>query len=268
MPPESAIEKKYQEGIDALTPAERVARCAAMFDWTREQIARQILADEGERDPELLKWKVALRLYANEPFVCRLIQRKLADVSVETFQKTLAKLVAILERHQIRFHLTGGLTGTAYGEPRMTQDIDLVVDPAQISLSLDDFLDSLAESDFMFDESAIREAVNAASMFQLLDEREVLKLDIYPRELIEGELSRSEMMEIFEGAMLPVVSRVDAAASKLAWISKGSHKSRRDLRAIHRGASQQQQAELAVLAEKLELGELLAEVLSEPDEME
>ena len=34
-------------------------------------------------------------------------------------------------------------------------------------------------------------------MFQLLDEREVLKLDVYPRELIEGELSRSETLEIF-----------------------------------------------------------------------
>lgn len=46
---------------------------------------------------------------------------------VEVFQKTLTKLTLILHRHEIRFHLTGGLTGTAYGEPRMTQDIDIVV---------------------------------------------------------------------------------------------------------------------------------------------
>ena len=67
--------------------------------------------------------------------------------------------------------------------------------------------------------------------------------------------------------MLPVVCRVDAAASKLVWISKGSHKSRRDLRAIHRGANHVQQAEIASFAEKLGLDDLLAEVLTESDEI-
>ena len=186
---------------------------------------------------------------------------------VDTFQQTLAKIVAIFTRHEIRFHLTGGLTSTAYGEPRMTQDIDLVIDPDQTCRVLDDFIKSLAVSDFMFDESSLREAVKNGGMFQLLDEREVLKLDIYPRELIAGELSRSEFLEIFEGTMLPVVCRVDAAASKLVWISKGSHKSRRDLRAIHRGANHVQQAEIASFAEKLGLDDLLAEVLTESDEI-
>jgi hypothetical protein len=69
-------------------------------------------------------------------------------------------------------------------------------------------------------------------MFQLLDDVESLKLDIYPRELIEGELQRSVQLEVFEDLILPVVSRADAAESKLIWISKGSHKSRRDLRRI------------------------------------
>ena len=50
-------------------------------------------------------------------------------------------------------------------------------------------------------------------------------MDVYAR-----ELSRSESHEVFEGQMLSVVSRQDAAISKLLWISKGSHKSRRDFR--------------------------------------
>ncbi len=76
-----SIESQYQDSIDALSPAERVARSAAMFVWTREQIARQIVAEEGELDAETLKWKVALRLYGNEPGVRRLIEQKLSDVS-------------------------------------------------------------------------------------------------------------------------------------------------------------------------------------------
>lgn len=46
---------------------------------------------------------------------------------------------------------------------------------------------------------------------------EALKIDIYPREMIPGELDRSALLEIFEGMQIPVVSRPDAAAaSKLA----------------------------------------------------
>lgn len=64
-----------------MTPAERVARSAAMFQWTRDQLARQIIAERGPTDTESLKWLVALRLYGNEASVREMIERKLADVS-------------------------------------------------------------------------------------------------------------------------------------------------------------------------------------------
>lgn len=187
---------------------------------------------------------------------------------VDVFRSTLAKLTKILHLHKIRFHLTGGLTGTAYGEPRMTQDIDVVIDPVLAQSRVDALVRSFAESDFMFDEDSMRRAVASGDLFQLLDEQEALKLDIYPREMIPGELDRSEQLEIFEGVILPVVSRVDAAASKLVWISKGSHKSRRDLRAIFRNANDAQQGEIHSTAEKLNMVELLAEVLTESDEID
>jgi hypothetical protein len=185
----------------------------------------------------------------------------------EVFRQTVAKLKSILDRHQIRFHLTGGLTGTAYGEPRMTQDVDVVIDPARSQLTINDLVHSLAESDFMYDEESTRTAIGEGGMFQLLDLTESLKLDVYPRELIPGELNRSVSMEIFEGEYLPVVSRVDAAASKLIWVSKGSHKSRRDFRAIFRNADEEGQEQIRGVVEELGLTELFNEVLHESDEI-
>ena len=79
--PVSTVELKYQQGIAALTPAQRVARSAALFAWTRDQIARQIVAEHGDIDSESLRWHVALRLYGSEPSVRHLIERKLSDVS-------------------------------------------------------------------------------------------------------------------------------------------------------------------------------------------
>jgi hypothetical protein len=150
----------------------------------------------------------------------------------------------------------------------MTQAIDVVIDPMAIQERVDEFIDSLASSDFMFSEETARHAIATGDLFQLLDQQECPKLDIYPREMIPGELERSEMLEIFEGQELPVVSRVDAAASKLIWISKGSHKSRRDLRAIIRNCTQEQIALVPQHAVDFQLLQLLDDVLAEPDEIQ
>jgi len=80
-PADISVEMEYQRRIDALSPAERVARSAAMFQWTREQIAMQIVAEHGSIPDELLKWHVALRLYGREPVVRKMIEQKIADVS-------------------------------------------------------------------------------------------------------------------------------------------------------------------------------------------
>jgi hypothetical protein len=186
---------------------------------------------------------------------------------IETFRTTIGKITQILNKYKISFHLTGGITSVAYGEPRMTQDVDIVVDNKAIGTQLDIFLDSLRTSDFLFDETAIRIAIDKKQMFQLLDSVEVLKLDIYPRELIPGELERSNSLELFDGITLPIASLPDTAISKLIWISKGSHKSRRDLRHLIRIATLDQRQAINKLAIAFSLGDLLSEVLSESDEI-
>ncbi|QDU26388.1 hypothetical protein ETAA8_14660 [Anatilimnocola aggregata] len=80
------IEEEYNTLIYSLTPRERIARSAAMFQWMREMIGRQICQEQAEfgskeLTAEELKWRIALRVYAAEPAVVALIQRRLADVS-------------------------------------------------------------------------------------------------------------------------------------------------------------------------------------------
>ncbi len=75
------IEAIYNERIASMSPAERVARSAAMFQWTREQLARQIVRECGEMDTETLKLQVALRLYGSEPEVRALIEDELDRIS-------------------------------------------------------------------------------------------------------------------------------------------------------------------------------------------
>ena len=76
----NSVELKYQERINALTPKERVARATSIFQWTREAIARQIVADLGPISSEQLKWLVALRQYGTETATGKMIQKVLENV--------------------------------------------------------------------------------------------------------------------------------------------------------------------------------------------
>ena len=185
----------------------------------------------------------------------------------DILRHTVSRLVGILQCHGVRFHLTGGITRIAYGEPRMTQDVDVVVENMAIARAMEPFITSAEQAGFLLDSDSVRRAVADRSMFQLFDMSEALKIDVYPRELVPGELDRSTLLEVFEGMPLPVASRSDAAASKLAWAAKGSHKSRRDLRQIVRQMASAERSELDRLAGLLGLGGLLADVLAEPDEL-
>jgi len=186
---------------------------------------------------------------------------------VEAFQRTVEKFVAIVTPLQIPFHITGGSISSAYGEPRLTQDIDIVVSPEQTMLHLESLIDAVRGSDFLYTESVIRHSVKTGDLFQLLDTKESLKLDIYPRELIPGELSRSETAELFNGVFLPIVSRTDAAVSKLIWVDKGSHRSRRDFRSIFRNCNVDQQQSIRDVAVSFGLQSLVELLLSESDEI-
>lgn len=186
----------------------------------------------------------------------------------EIFREPLLKLVAVLNKYAIPFHLTGGVTSIVYGEPRMTQDIDIVVDPDTFHRHLAEVTAEIDRAGFLVDPQSLNKAVQTGGMFQLLDPWEALKLDIYLRQLIPGELSRSVKFEVFKDAPLPIVSRADAVLSKLIWVSKGSHKSRHDLRQIYSGCDNAERSQIDRIAGDLKLTGLLGELLSESDEFE
>jgi hypothetical protein len=75
------IEIEYRKRIDAMSPREKMARSAAMFAWTKQQMERQLRIANPEFSDEQLKWHVALRLYEHEPEIVKLIEEQLRRVS-------------------------------------------------------------------------------------------------------------------------------------------------------------------------------------------
>jgi hypothetical protein len=180
---------------------------------------------------------------------------------------TVRRISEMLRRFSIGFHVTGGVACSYHGEPRFTQDIDIVIDPAAARARLEDLLRAM-DGVFLVDPSLARAAVARGGVFQALDLASFFKVDIYPRELIPGELGRAEPCELFPGVVVALVSHVDAILSKLIWVQKGSHRSRRDVRTLQASLDERHTHELTDRAKAMHLERLLGEVLSEsePDE--
>lgn len=84
----SLVEQAYQDSIDAMTPAEKFARMVALNGWARWNIARIITEESGPLPPEVLKWRVALWIYGNEPECRKLIKEQLSRISGESTEQT------------------------------------------------------------------------------------------------------------------------------------------------------------------------------------
>ena len=74
------VEQQYNSKMDALSPQERIARCAAMLKWTRDLLARQVTSELGAISDERLKWEVAKRMYGSDPAANAIIDQRLKDV--------------------------------------------------------------------------------------------------------------------------------------------------------------------------------------------
>jgi hypothetical protein len=136
-------------------------------------------------------------------------------------QSELLKLVARrLEAAGIEYMITGSVVSSLHGEPRATHDIDVVLairsTAAAVAASLKA---AFPEPDFYLDETAVRDAIAARGMFNLIDAREGDKVDFWL--LTDDAFDRARFerryVERFEDARFPVSRPEDTILMKLRW---------------------------------------------------
>ena len=144
-------------------------------------------------------------------------------------QELLKLVIARLHEAGIEYMLTGSLASSLQGEPRATHDIDLVVAirgvPGDI---VSTFLRAFADQKFYLVEHAIRSAIDASSMFNMIDTVEGNKVDFWVLSddaFDQARFSRRALEE-FDGVPLRVSRPEDTILMKLRWaeLSGGSEK--------------------------------------------
>jgi len=130
--------------------------------------------------------------------------------------KVLKIVVKRLESARIPYMITGSIAANFYTTPRMTRDIDIVIEVEEKDAET---LFSLFSSDFYADKNSIRNAIHNKQIFNIIHSEGIVKVDFIIRKdtnyrNLEFKNRRSI---VFEGQKIFIASPEDLILSKLFW---------------------------------------------------
>jgi hypothetical protein len=147
----------------------------------------------------------------------------------------LAYVVGALDAAGIPHMLVGSVASSFHGEPRTTQDIDLVIDPS--AEQIDRLVGSIDRTRYYVDEGSARDALANHSSFNIIDTTTGGKIDLLVRR--DRPFSRSEFDRRRAATLLDadvfLATAEDVILAKLEWAGDPpSERQLRDVAAIMR----------------------------------
>lgn len=136
-------------------------------------------------------------------------------------ESTLRLAVETLNELGIPYMVTGSLASAFYGEPRSTQDVDIVV-PAD-EARLQHLAERLRDAGLYCDEGAVSEAVSLKGMFNAVDPTSGWKIDfIVLKETAFGQAAfEGRAISELGGVLLHLIRAEDVVVAKLEWAKLG-----------------------------------------------
>ncbi|MFN3561243.1 MAG: hypothetical protein ACK4XY_08650 [Chloroherpetonaceae bacterium] len=134
-----------------------------------------------------------------------------------------------LNSRGISYMLTGSMAMNLYAEPRMTRDLDIVLELSTTDVSL---LLTLFEPDYYISQEEINLALRTMGMFNLIHQASVTKIDCIIKKTDAyslGAFSRRKKMNI-DGFEVDVICKEDLIIAKLLWLKEtDSGQQKRDI---------------------------------------
>jgi len=175
----------------------------------------------------------------------------------------LQKVIGLFEHLSISYLVTGSVASMAYGEPRLTNDIDIVAD---IRLShIPGLLAAFPKEDYYIDEEMIKDAIYRIGQFNIIHPASGLKIDVIIKQDVLFDQSRFERIrKIYPGPYsADFASPEDVMIKKMEYYKLGgSEKHLRDITGIFRVSGESLDKEyISQWVTKLDLKEIWNMVL-------
>lgn len=132
-----------------------------------------------------------------------------------TTTEFLAAIVQRLDASEIPHMVAGSVASSHHGEPRSTQDIDLVIDPSRAQLVR--FVELFEPNRFYVNDALA--ALDRRDLFNVIEPSTGFKADLMIRKdrpFSRAEVARRESVEIV-GVMTAVATAEDTILAKLEW---------------------------------------------------
>jgi hypothetical protein len=147
--------------------------------------------------------------------------------------RALAAIAVALDALSVKWAIGGSLASAAHGEPRATNDVDIIAlldEGSAVELA------KRLEKDFYADPESARSAVRSRGSFNVIDSKSFIKIDIFipsPGPMGAGQLDRRQTLEILTGVpALPILGPEDTILQKLRWYRLGGEVSDRQWRDV------------------------------------
>jgi hypothetical protein len=140
----------------------------------------------------------------------------------------------VLDRLQIPYALVGSFASSIWGEPRMTLDIDFVVQLRELHVPA--LIEAFPENEFYVSRSAIDQAIADAGQFNVIHPRSGHKIDFMVLEAsaqTPPQIARRIEIDLAAGCPAYVAAPDDIIVAKLRYfLDGGSDKHLRDITGI------------------------------------
>jgi hypothetical protein len=181
----------------------------------------------------------------------------------------LAPVVSVLNQLGLRYYVGGSVASSFHGAARSTMDVDIVCELSAENVSA---LVSGFGDDFYISESAIREAIQRKSCFNLIHLPTSFKVDVFvsrgrPFDTSSMDRATEESLGGEPPLEVRIATAEDSIVSKLEWYRKTNETSERQwddvTRLIRLQGSHADVVRLAEMAESVGVDDLLKRLLSE-----
>jgi hypothetical protein len=175
----------------------------------------------------------------------------------------LRYVVECFEKLEIGYFITGAIASIAYGEPRLTNDLDIVADIGEQDIPR--LKSCFPEDQFYFDEEAAEKAVRRRFQFNIIHPASGLKIDVMVSKKDEFDLSRFQRIrriKALEDREANFASPEDVILKKMEYYAEGgSEKHLRDISGMIKISGEIMDfAFISYWAGKLGLGDIWAEI--------
>jgi hypothetical protein len=176
----------------------------------------------------------------------------------------LAKVVAIFEQLGIPYLVTGSIAAMACGEPRLTNDIDLVAGLRESHV--DGLLQAFPPEEYYISEDSIRQAIHLGTQFNIIHPASGLKVDVIINRntpFDRSRFSRIHRLHPAEEYEANFAAPEDVIIKKMEYYrAGGSDKHLRDITGIIKIAGESLDKKyISDWADELELKEIWAAIL-------